>query len=522
MYIFTRTIDSQVSCMANPPTAQVPATSGASPANASHSTSQSYAAVVTKAYTTPSLTPVPLANRPITYVANMPAIILTSVEEDQLRKQRENTLIMKFSAGMPNLYEIRSHIHSEWNLERSPAVGIIDKRHITLHMASSMDTKRALAHTTNKIKTSMFRVFRWTPDFEVGKDSALAAVWVKMFNLPLHYYNEASLYRLGSILGTVLRIHPSTHALTQQSYAKVCIELDVSKPLIDKLWIGTSKEYGWEISLEYEGNHAYCDYCGLLGHTLGLCRKKREDQGKAVAKEGETRVTEPHKLPHGKNNRKEQWVAKNTEVEPGKDSETNRAMESAKNTVNKEPTHMEYTPKPGDVLIRDHVQDVSEGVLQKLRETGLLTASNSENQDNGFEMTGHSRDNQHGGNLPEHVRSPGISPSEVLGTESREPKNQENVHSAKSQELMGSKSATPTSNKILATEEELHTAFENLQRSKDKTQQTNVVPSVNEQLDLALIDACLSDGAGTKDKSNTGVKFQSAPNSDGEDPTERD
>lgn len=62
--------------------------------------------------------------------------------------------------------------------------------------------------------------------------------------------------------------------------------MDVSKPFIDTLWIGTSKEYGWSVSVEYEGNHAYCQYCGLLGHTIGLCKKKRTIQGKALQKEG--------------------------------------------------------------------------------------------------------------------------------------------------------------------------------------------------------------------------------------------
>lgn len=80
----------------------------------------------------------------------------------------------------------------------------------------------------------------------------------------------------------VLRIHPSTLSLTRQMYANVCIEVDVSKPFVDTLWIRISKEYGWAISVEYEGNHAYCEYCGLLGHVLGLCRKKRQEQRNVV------------------------------------------------------------------------------------------------------------------------------------------------------------------------------------------------------------------------------------------------
>lgn len=190
---------------------------------------------------------------------------------------------MKFSASKPNPYEIRCHIASELNLEMQPVVGVIDHRHLTLHMSSATDASRALAHTTNKIKTSMFRLFRWTPDFEIGRDSLYEAVWVKFHDLPLHYYNEASLFKLGSLLGTVLQVHPSAMGLTIQSYAMVCIEMDVSKPFRDELWIGTSKDYGWSIYVEYEGNHAYCQYCGILGHTIGLCKKKQKGQGKAIA-----------------------------------------------------------------------------------------------------------------------------------------------------------------------------------------------------------------------------------------------
>lgn len=175
-------------------------------------------------------------------------------------------------------------------MDSHPAVGVIDQHHVTIHMGSSTDTNRALARSCNKVKSSLHRLFRWTPDFEIGRESSFTAVWVKMFHLPLHYFNESALHLLGSLLGTVLKIHTSTVNLTQQYYAKVCIEMDVSKPFLNTLWIGTSKEYGWTIELEYEGNHAYCDYCGILGHTVGLCQKKREDHGKAKSVKGKEKM----------------------------------------------------------------------------------------------------------------------------------------------------------------------------------------------------------------------------------------
>lgn len=76
---------------------------------------------------------------------------------------------MKFSAGKPRLEEIQAHIASYWNMETQPTVGYLDPRHVTLHMAFTAHTKKALAKRTKKIITSMFRLFRWSSDFEIGK-----------------------------------------------------------------------------------------------------------------------------------------------------------------------------------------------------------------------------------------------------------------------------------------------------------------------------------------------------------------
>lgn len=113
----------------------------------------------------------------------------------------------------------------------------------------------------------------------------MVAVWVKLRDLPLQYYNTSSLYHIGSVLGTVLSICSSTLNLTHQMYARICVELDVSKPMLDTVFLGTSKENGWFQSLEYEGNNTFCTYCGLLGHVVGLCRKKAHVKGKAKVDE---------------------------------------------------------------------------------------------------------------------------------------------------------------------------------------------------------------------------------------------
>lgn len=133
---------------------------------------------------------------------------------------------MKFSSGRPQLSEARAHIAAEWNLETPPAVGYIDGWHVMLHMGSFADATKALAAKPN-IKNSLYRIFRWTPEFKIGKKSPMAVVWVKLHNLPLQYYNDTSLRCIGSVLANVLSICTNTINLTQQMYACICVELDV-------------------------------------------------------------------------------------------------------------------------------------------------------------------------------------------------------------------------------------------------------------------------------------------------------
>lgn len=88
----------------------VPAKEGTLPAAPSTTNTAiralSYSQVAARApFVTSRLQPVSLGSRPATHIDNILAIMQT--EEEQLRKQRENTLIMKFTAGHSSLYDIR-------------------------------------------------------------------------------------------------------------------------------------------------------------------------------------------------------------------------------------------------------------------------------------------------------------------------------------------------------------------------------------------------------------------------------
>lgn len=83
------------------------------------------------------------------------------------------------------------------------------------------------------------------------------------------------LQRIGNSIGKFLREDDKTATMHTAVHARICVELDVAQPLPHRIWIGKAKENGFWQKLEYEGNNAFCTKYGLLGHIVGVCRKRQ-------------------------------------------------------------------------------------------------------------------------------------------------------------------------------------------------------------------------------------------------------
>lgn len=80
----------------------------------------------------------------------------------QWNSTSRHTLIMKFSAGRPNPYDIKLHIKNHWGLPAEPIIALVDPRHYLILPASYNDMVLAQAHEVHKIANCMFRLYRWT------------------------------------------------------------------------------------------------------------------------------------------------------------------------------------------------------------------------------------------------------------------------------------------------------------------------------------------------------------------------
>lgn len=81
-------------------------------------------------------------------------------------------------------------------------------------------------------------VRRWDLDFhpEVTTiDKTL--VWVRFPILNLLYYDESILMAMGVMVGTSVRVDKNTLGVARGRYARVCVEIELQKPVIGKVWV---------------------------------------------------------------------------------------------------------------------------------------------------------------------------------------------------------------------------------------------------------------------------------------------
>ncbi|XP_028086504.1 uncharacterized protein LOC114287372 [Camellia sinensis] len=110
-------------------------------------------------------------------------------------------------------------------------------------------------------------VRKWQQDFKSDDaEEDTTAIWVRFPNLPIEYYNEKVLFHIAKALGVPLKVDINIAMVARGKYARVCVEIDLQKPLISHFTIG-KYTYG----VKYEHLHSLCFSCGRVGHRQESC-----------------------------------------------------------------------------------------------------------------------------------------------------------------------------------------------------------------------------------------------------------
>lgn len=118
--------------------------------------------------------------------------------------------------------------------------------------------------------------------------------WIQMHGLPPDCWNRHVLSTLASYLGTPVHMNMLTHEHKRVKFARVLVEIDISKPKLLELDIvlpiGKVK-----VNFEYEHEFKPCEHCRKPGHVKENCFELNQKQSggknarKGVPKRGRSR-----------------------------------------------------------------------------------------------------------------------------------------------------------------------------------------------------------------------------------------
>ncbi|XP_073009146.1 uncharacterized protein [Typha latifolia] len=113
-----------------------------------------------------------------------------------------------------------------------------------------------------------------------------ALVWIQLHNLPQEYWELEALVPVAEYFGKPLRVDETTLDHTRSKVCRVCVEIDLQKPLKKAVWLGPKEDWV-DLRVVYENIPVFCYLCGKIGHRAAGCEHRKEEarkEGTAQAK----------------------------------------------------------------------------------------------------------------------------------------------------------------------------------------------------------------------------------------------
>ncbi|CAN1120481.1 hypothetical protein LINPERHAP2_LOCUS218 [Linum perenne] len=120
--------------------------------------------------------------------------------------------------------------------ERSGIIQVCDlaSNFFLVRFSEADGYKRAAFGGPWKIYDYYFTVAQWTPSFNEEDLIQKILTWVRLPKLPIHYFNSVVVSRIDNFIGRTVRLDLATAKGAGARYTRICIEVDLSKPLIGK------------------------------------------------------------------------------------------------------------------------------------------------------------------------------------------------------------------------------------------------------------------------------------------------
>ncbi|XP_026415955.1 uncharacterized protein LOC113311331 isoform X1 [Papaver somniferum] len=210
------------------------------------------------------------------------AVSISSEILHQKIKECEELAIGYF-VGRKHSYSMAKEATTKvWKTKSEVSITLHSSNSFVFKFLNSEDRNLALDHGAFYISSSLFVVRPWSPLIENSiAEMKSIPVWVLIYNVPLHLWNNIGLSPIASFVGKPLMMDDCTINKTRLSYARVLVEISFESqfPGFIPLWI--DGKYVMNLPVEYQWKPQKCMVCHSFGHPNNKCYLKKASVGKA-------------------------------------------------------------------------------------------------------------------------------------------------------------------------------------------------------------------------------------------------
>ncbi|KAK3229721.1 hypothetical protein Dsin_001602 [Dipteronia sinensis] len=186
----------------------------------------------------------------------------------QINKPWENAIILRNMGRPHTLNFMISKLTQKWSLLGHWQLTDLGESYFVSRFQMKDDLDYVPTSGPCVIANQHLVTQRWRPNFVPGEDTIHSMpIWVRLSKLSMEWMDSDLLWSIGAMLGRMCKVDPIIMNQARGRFARICVKIDISKPLLGSLSIN-----GRIIKVEYERLGLICFKCGRYGHNKESCR----------------------------------------------------------------------------------------------------------------------------------------------------------------------------------------------------------------------------------------------------------
>ena len=186
----------------------------------------------------------------------------------------KDSLVVKILGLFMGFTAMREKLRNIWKLSANFDIMDVGNGYFMVKFDNQVDREKVIKEGPWMINDHYLAVKKGSPDFN-PQDACFGRtmVWVRFPCLNLMYYDEQIIKRVAWGIGKPVKVDMTTQSVARGRYTRVCVEIDLHKPIATEIWLNDH----WNV-LEYESLHLICASCGCYRHVARHYDRIREDQ----------------------------------------------------------------------------------------------------------------------------------------------------------------------------------------------------------------------------------------------------